>query len=100
MNLVVDVSNNNPNVDFKALKASGVCGVWLKVSEGTSFADPLYARYRAEAKAAGLRVGGYHFGHPKNSPVAEAQFFLSLLKLEPGDLLPALDLEVSDNKTA
>lgn len=93
MQKIVDVSNNNGHVDFAAVKAAGAVGVWLKVTEGTSFVDPDYEANRSAAKAAGLRVGGYHFGHPKNGPTAEAAFFLSHLKLEPGDLLPVLDLE-------
>lgn len=93
---LVDVSNNNGKVDFRAVKAAGANGVYLKVTEGTGFVDPNYTANRAAAKAAGLRVGGYHFAHPKNDPSAEAEFFLSHLQLEKGDLLPALDIEVTD----
>jgi len=96
MSRLVDVSNNNGKVDFRAVKAQGADGVYLKVTEGTSFVDPTYVANRAAAKAAGLRVGGYHFAHPKNDPAAEAAFFLSHLMLEKGDLLPALDIEVTD----
>lgn len=100
MRKFVDVSNNQATVDFKAIKAAGAFGVYLKVSEGTTFADPTYKSRRDEAKAAGLQVGGYHFGHPKNDPAQELEFFLSLLKLEKGDLKPALDLEVNDDESA
>ena len=97
MQKFVDVSNNNgPDVDFHHLKAAGAVGVYLKVTEGTTFVDKYYVHNYARAKAAGLKVGGYHFGHPKNSPSAELAFFLSHLKLEKGDLKPALDLEVAD----
>lgn len=93
----VDISNNNgPHVDFAKLKRDGAVGVYLKVTEGTGFVDPYYASNYKRAKAAGLKVGGYHFGHPKNSALQELGFFLSHLKLEPGDLKPALDLEASD----
>lgn len=97
---VVDVSNNNGHVDFAKVKADGAVGVWLKVTEGLSFVDATYESNRAAAKAAGLIVGGYHFGHPKNDPAAELAFFLSHLKLEKGDLLPVLDLETSDGSIA
>lgn len=93
---VVDVSNNNGKVDFAKVKADGAVGVWLKVSEGLTFVDQNYAANYAAAKAAGLKVGGYHFGHPKNPAASELAFFLAHLKLEKGDLLPALDLEVED----
>lgn len=96
----VDASNNNAHVDFAAVKKAGAVGVYLKVTEGTSFVDSTYAAKRAAAKAAGLRVGGYHFAHPQNNSLQELGFFLSHLILEPGDLLPALDLEVTDGQTA
>lgn len=98
MDLFVDVSNNNgPTVNFDAIKKAGAKGVYLKVTEGTSFVDPDYPANYARAKKAGLKIGGYHFGHPSNNPAQEAAFFLSHLKLGPGDLLPALDLETADN---
>ena len=101
MQLFIDVSNNNgPNVDFAAARHQGAVAVYLKVTEGTGFVDPYYQENYKRAKAAGLKVGGYHFGHPANSPTSEADFFLSHLRLEPGDLLPCLDLEVSDSKGA
>lgn len=93
MQKFVDVSNNNGHVDFVAVKKAGAVGVYLKVTEGTSFVDPDYEANYAAAKAAGLKVGGYHFAHPKNSALTELGFFLKHLKLEKGDLKPALDLE-------
>lgn len=94
----VDVSNNNgPNVDFAKIKADGAVGVYLKVTEGTGFVDQDYAKNYAAAKAAGLRVGGYHFAHPKNDPGTELAFFLKNLKIEKGDFFPALDLETTDS---
>lgn len=98
MQKFVDVSNNNGRVNFAAVKKAGAVGVYLKVTEGTSFVDPYYEANYAAAKAAGLKVGGYHFGHPKNSALTELGFFLKNLKLEKGDLKPALDLEVTDGK--
>jgi lysozyme len=92
MHKIVDVSNNNGRVDFRAVKAAGARGVWIKVTEGTSFVDPDYRANREAAQRAGLQVGGYHFAHAANHPGAEVDFFLRHLVLEPGDLLPALDV--------
>lgn len=93
----VDASNNNgAAVDFAKIKAEGAVGVYLKVSEGTGFVDPDYVENRKRAKAAGLKVGGYHFGHPKNNALTELAFFTQHLAFEKGDLFPVLDLEVDD----
>lgn len=100
MQLIVDVSNNNSSVDFKAVKAAGAVGVWLKVTEGESFVDLTYAARRKQAKAAGLLVGGYHFGHPNDGSSSEVEFFLKHLILEDGDLLPVLDLEEQEVSVA
>lgn len=96
---IVDVSNNNGAVDFHAVKKAGAVGVWLKVSEGTTFIDDTYLKNRTAAKAAGLKVGGYHFCHPGSPEATQVAFFVKHLVLEPGDLLPALDFEVGDGQS-
>lgn len=91
----IDLSNNNPgDIDFNAVKASGVAGVILKASEGTTFTDGTFAQRWQAAKDAGLLRGAYHFAHPDvNSPEAEAAFFLRVVgPLQPDDLL-VLDIE-------
>lgn len=101
MSIVVDVSNNNGTVNFEQVKADGAVGVWLKVSEVSAahtFDDAYYKHNNQAARAAGLKVGGYFFGHPAADPVKSADHFLDLLVLKPGDLLPVLDLEVTDGK--
>lgn len=94
MTKIIDVSNNNGHVDFAAAKRAGAVGVYLKVTEGTTFVDSTYLDNRKRAKAAGLKVGGYHFAHPENSGTTEASFFLRHLVYETGDLVPMLDLEL------
>jgi lysozyme len=72
--------------------------MWLKVSEGTRFADPDY-RHRADAaRLLRLRVGGYHFARPlAGSARAEAEYFCGLLgRVRRRDLRPVLDLETND----
>jgi lysozyme len=98
--LFVDLSNNNagePN--WRELKRH-VDGVMLKVSEGATFADRTFKPRRDRARAAGLRVGGYHFARPSMSDaptrdaVLEARHFSSLvLELGRRDYVPALDME-------
>lgn len=92
----VDISHHqSATFDYAAAKAAGVQFVYHKATEGTSFTDPNYARRRAEAKAAGLAFGAYHFARPEGTDaVAEAQHFLRVAAPLPGDLVPVLDLEV------
>lgn len=100
----LDVSNFQGAFSWAAAKqqvpqlAFGIC----KATEGTGFVDADLAHNWAGIKAQGLVRGAYHFGHPGVDPTAQVQFFLGQLdKLGIGqrDIL-ALDLEVSDNRTA
>lgn len=97
--ILADLSSNNRAPDWGAMRAAGVVGVWLKVSEGSTWPDPSYHAFERQAHRAGLRVGGYHYARPDtgagrlNDAAAEASFFLSRLRLRAGDLLPVLDFE-------
>lgn len=81
---------------------SGLKFGFAKATEGTTFTDGQFAHNWAQMKAKGLVRGAYHFGHPKNDPVIEAEHFLTVVRargLHDGDLL-ALDLEISDGRSA
>ena len=90
----IDVSSYQRGLDWKQA-AKDVSFAWLKVSEGATWSDPTYGAAVAAARAAGVKVGGYHWAHPEShpDPKVEADKFLSHLQFEPGDLRPALDFE-------
>ncbi|MGW0481982.1 glycoside hydrolase family 25 protein [Nonomuraea sp. NPDC003214] len=91
-----DVSNYQPAHDWAA---SGADFGIVKATEGVDFKDPTFARHWKEMDKNKLVRGAYHFGHPANDPIAEADFFLAAVDSQPakaGDLL-ALDLEVTDD---
>ena len=83
--------------DLKASKAAGLEWVYGKATEGLTIVDPEYARHRANAKAAGLPFGAYHFARPDKDgkdAVAEAKKFLQVAKIDfKNDLIPMLDFE-------
>lgn len=81
-------------IDWAKAKAAGVKFMYHKATQGDSIIDDNYEKRRAEAKKNGILFGAYHFATPrKGSAVAEAKHFLEVAKPQPGDLLPALDLE-------
>jgi lysozyme len=59
----------------------------LKATEGLDYVDPRFAGWWQDL--AGRLRGAYHFGHPANSPTAEADHFVSEVgdRLKPGDLV-------------
>jgi GH25 family lysozyme M1 (1,4-beta-N-acetylmuramidase) len=95
----IDLSHfQDQHIDYSAAKRGGVKFVYHKATESTSFVDANYAHRRAEAKAAGLPFGAYHFARPTlDNAKAEARHFLAAAKPKAGDLVPVLDLETNDH---
>jgi lysozyme len=95
---LLDLSNNNPDPDWRAVKKAGAYGVLLKVTESTAFVDDTWQRRSVDARQVGLHVGGYHFARPHpGSAIPEAEFFCKRLgKVGRRDLHPALDLESNE----
>jgi lysozyme len=59
----------------------------LKATEGTSYVDGNFAGWWAQL--AGKLRGAYHFAHPGNDPIVEADHFVSVVgpHLAPGDVV-------------
>lgn len=95
LDAVIDISHNVTVTDFTAVRRSNILGVLHKVTEGGDWFDPSYGPRRAEAEAAGLLWGGYHFGTRQYSGERQAAAFLSAAQPGPSTLL-ALDLEPND----
>jgi lysozyme len=77
-------------------EVSGQSFVFVKVSEGNDWEDPMFAVNWREARAAGLVRGPYHMFRPEDEVIPQVEFFLSLLQAQgygKDDLPPALDVE-------
>jgi lysozyme len=93
----IDVSHYQPQLDFASAKAAGFEFVFLKASEGSSFADKSFKDHRRNARAAGMLVGHYHFFRPLVDPELQAVHFCAQVsKIEENELPPVCDLEDSD----
>ncbi len=92
----IDVSHHQGDIDWVAVREAGIQFVFAKATEGNTFIDPLFAINWQCLKEAGLYRGAYHFFHPDVDPILQAEHFIANVQLEPGDLPPALDIEVSD----
>ena len=62
INVVVDISHFQSNVDFEVVKNDGILGVIHKATQGTTYTDPNYASNRTSATGQELFWGAYHFG--------------------------------------
>jgi GH25 family lysozyme M1 (1,4-beta-N-acetylmuramidase) len=95
----VDISHHQPgNLDLAGAKRRGLKWLYHKATEGDMYEDPNYARRRAEARAAGLPFGAYHFARAESKAdgTAEARRFITYARPTAGDLRPALDLETTE----
>ena len=94
--VVIDLYHGDKvNVDFSSVKSTGIDAVILKATQGVSFADPAFAPRVANARAAGLLVGAYHFMDAK-SPCEQMANFLSVVG-DTGDILLVVDFEVYES---
>lgn len=92
----MDVSYYDTSIDWSTAKAAGIDFAFIRVTDGTQYRDPKFADYWAGARAAGVIRGGYQFFRPAEDPIEQADLMLSLMgALQPGDLPPVLDVEVS-----
>ncbi|ORX82093.1 glycoside hydrolase family 25 protein [Basidiobolus meristosporus CBS 931.73] len=99
----IDVSDHQPNINWKAVKANGVEFAYVKATEGTTFKSPAFGSQYSGATNAGLVRGAYHFAHPDvSSGAAQANFFSANGGgwSADGRTLPgAVDLEYNPNKS-
>lgn len=91
----IDISAYQGDIDFNAVKSSNINYVLIKATEGTSYIDLPYKMYYNNAKNAGIKVSFYHFFHPANNPITEAQHFLSAINGLKLDCKVAIDIEIT-----
>ena len=94
-----DIYHGSGNVNFKKAYAAGYRIAMVKATEGKTFKDPKFATNVKAAKAAGFKVGAYHFARFTSPAVArqEARYFYGAVKgyLKYMDEPLVLDLEVN-----
>ncbi len=101
----VDVSKHNGNIDWGAVKASGIdfaiirCG-YRGSSSGALIVDPLYYQNIIAAQGAGLNVGVYFFSQAVNEveAVEEASMVLELVNGYSLQMPIYIDVEKSNGR--
>lgn len=90
----IDVSAWQGEIDWQAVAASGIEIAILRSSEGSSVIDAQFERNYADAKAAGIAVGFYHFmtASTPEEAVEQADFFLRVIEGKVPECLLALDV--------
>ena len=95
----IDVSSYQHTINWNAVAGSGISFAYIKASEGCCATDGYFQSNWSGARAAGVTPGAYLFFHPGDDPTAQATLFLQQLQaagFHEGDLVPAIDVEVTD----
>ncbi|MCI1960236.1 MAG: hypothetical protein LKJ25_11520 [Clostridia bacterium] len=93
-----DVSKHNGIVDFAAAKAAGLSFVIIRSSFGTDTTDIKFEENYSKAKAAGIKVGVYHYSYAlcANDALKEAKLVCTLIKDKQLDMPVWFDMEDAD----
>lgn len=67
--------------------------IYIKSTEGKSLLNPYYKKDYQSAKAAGYKVGTYHFFTTLTPAAQQAHYFLEHSYVKKGDFPPVLDVE-------
>lgn len=90
----IDVSHHQHTIDWAAVAAEPrMKFAYLKATEGRTHVDDAFLRNWKGARAAGLRVGAYHYYSFCSPPDAQAANFLAILPKGEPMLPPVLDVE-------
>lgn len=91
----IDISNNNPPINWYAVKRSGTSFAFVKATEGATWVDNTFASHWSQMKTNGIIRGAYHYLRPNRTAQQQVDNFLRVVEnvFEPGDLPPVLDVE-------
>jgi lysozyme len=97
----IDISHYQGKISWQKVAAAGITFVYAKATEGANTKDARFVTNINGMKSNGIIRGAYHFFRPAKDANLQAANFLSVVNLlEPGDLPPALDIEVNDDLPA
>lgn len=94
----IDISHYQEDIDWNVLSSATLNGhklsfIIVKATEGVSISDKYFKNNFKRARKNGYVRGAYHFYIPGRDAKMQADFFISNVKLEKGDLPPVLDIE-------
>ena len=94
----VDISNWQPNVNYRALKNAGVEIVIMKASESNYYKDKYLEQHYKGCKALGIKVGFYHFFRCDKNATEQARFFVNCISGKSFDVKLVLDIETDEGQ--
>lgn len=90
----IDISEFQGEIDFEEVRRSGIEAVYIRVGAG-EYTDEYFAENYERAKAAGMKIGFYHYVTARSVDEGrrQARFFASLAAGREPDMRLAMDFE-------
>ncbi len=96
----IDISHFQEIIDWRKLQAVNTHGdtiqfkfVYIKATQGIVKEDEMFDENWEDAKDQHIVRGAYHYFVADRNPELQANNFIATVKLKPGDLPPAVDVE-------
>ncbi len=89
----IDVSHYQNRVNWDSVASTDTRFAFVKATEGETWQDSFFCQNWEKMRHAGMHRGAYHFFNPSLNTRLQAENFLNLVELRPGDLPPVLDVE-------
>lgn len=88
----LDISSYNTIGEYNSIIKSGLNGIILKASEGTTLTDSTLIEKYSNLKGK-IKLGFYHYLTSTSEPETQAQHFYDLIKDKVYQIIPVLDVE-------
>lgn len=95
----IDISRYQGNINWNAVRSSGVSFAFIKATEGGDHADPNFRTYWQQAALARIPRGAYHYFYFCRSGAQQAAWFIQNVPRERGAMPPVIDLEWTASRT-
>jgi lysozyme len=89
----IDVSYYQQTIDWPRVQRAGIRFAFVRLSDGATQRDPMFAANWTGAHRAGLVRGAYQYFRPDQDIAIQADMMIAAMQADRGDLPPALDIE-------
>ena len=95
----IDISYHQDAIQWKKVRHAGILFAFVRVSDGATFPDPMFAKNWVGAKQAGILRGAYQYFRPSEDPIAQADVLIKAVGNDRGELPPVFDVETDGGKS-
>lgn len=96
----IDVSHHQRSIDWSQVAIQNIDFAFIKATEGADHRDSMFCINWTSVKSNRIKRGAYHFFRPATGAAQQFVNFATYVDLEPGDLAPVLDIEITDGVTS